>query len=60
MVDMVGAILDIVVATTGGVAEQALLMQTNFMDGSRCVEADFWVIPDMNSLQELMKKSTGS
>lgn len=59
MVDMVGAILDIVVATTGGIAEQALLMQTNFMDGSRCVEANFWVIPDMNSLKELIKKNSG-
>lgn len=57
MVDMVGAILDIVVAT-GGNAEQALLMQTSFMDGSRCVEAKFWVIPDMNSLQKLMNKNS--
>jgi chemotaxis protein CheC len=59
MVDMVGAILDIVVVTTGGIGEQALLMQANFMDGSRCVEADFWVIPDMNSLQALMMKKSG-
>lgn len=56
MVDMVGAILDIVVATSGGISEQALLMQSNFTDGERCVEADFWVIPDMNSLNEMLKK----
>jgi chemotaxis protein CheC len=59
MVDMVGAILDVVVVTSGGIGEQALLMQANFMDGSRCVEADFWVIPDMNSLHEVVMKNSG-
>lgn len=57
MVDMVGAILDIVVATSGGISEQALLMQANFTDGARSVEADFWVIPDMNSLNDVIKKN---
>lgn len=59
MVDMVGAILDVVVVTTGGITDQVLLMQTNFMDGSRCVEADFWVIPDMKSFQDLITKNSG-
>jgi chemotaxis protein CheC len=58
MVDMVGAILDIVVATTGGVSERVLLVQANFMDGTRCVEADFWVIPDLNALQALIRKNS--
>lgn len=57
MVDMVGAILDIVVATTGGIGEHALLMKANFTDGARCVDADFWVIPDMNSLKDMIKKN---
>jgi chemotaxis protein CheC len=60
MVDMVGAILDVVVVTSGGIGEQALLMQANFMDGARCVEAAFWVIPDMNSLHEVVMKNSGS
>jgi chemotaxis protein CheC len=59
IVDMVGAILDIVVATTGGVSEQVLLMQANFTVGDRCIEADFWVIPDMNTLQALIRKNAG-
>ncbi len=58
MVDMVGAILDIVVATTGGISDHALLMKASFMDGGRCVEADFWVIPDMNSLNDMLNKNT--
>ena len=57
MVDMVGAILDVVVATTGGISEQVLLMQANFMDGPRSVEANFWVIPDMKALKELITKN---
>lgn len=57
VVDMIGAILDIVVATAGGVSEQVLLMQANFTGGDRCVAADFWVIPDMNTIQDLLKKS---
>jgi len=53
MVDMVGAILDIIVATTGGVSDHVLLIQTCFKDGSRSVLTDFWVIPDAQSLQAL-------
>jgi hypothetical protein len=45
------------VATTGGISEQALLVQANFMDGLRCVEADFWVIPDLHSLNDMLKKT---
>ncbi|MEW6503801.1 MAG: chemotaxis protein CheC [Chloroflexota bacterium] len=55
MVDMVGAILDIIVATTGGVSDQVLLIQTCFKDGSRSVLTDFWVIPDAQSLQALRR-----
>ena len=56
VVDMLGAILDIVVATAGGVNEHVLLMHANFMDGIRFVETDFWVIPDMKALNNLLKK----
>ncbi|MEI7848784.1 MAG: chemotaxis protein CheC [Chloroflexota bacterium] len=57
MVDMVGAILDIIIATTGGVSDHVLLMQANLMDGQRSVEADFWVIPDINTLQALLNRN---
>ncbi len=58
MVDMVGAILDVVVATAGGISENVFLMQACFMDGTRGVEANFWVIPDMIALQTLIKKNS--
>ena len=57
MVDMVGAILDVVVVTAGRISEHALLMQANFRDGPRSLEADFWVLPDMQALEALIKKS---
>ena len=53
MVDMVGAILDIIVATTGGVSEHVLLMQANFKLGDRKVETNFWVIPDESTLEAI-------
>jgi len=56
MVDMVGAILDVVVATVGGVSEHVLLVHANFHEGTRSVETDFWVIPDMKSLRDLAQK----
>jgi len=59
MVDMVGAILDIIIAATGGVSEHVLLMHADLMDGSRCVETNFWVIPDMKELQNLLEKNSG-
>ncbi len=59
MVDVVGAIMDIIVATTGGVSDQVLLIQTCFTDGSRSVLTDFWVIPDAQSLQALRQNKTG-
>jgi chemotaxis protein CheC len=57
MVDMVGAILDIVVATVGGVSEHVLLVHANFFEGSRFVETNFWVIPDMKALHTLIQKN---
>lgn len=50
MVDMVGAILDIVAAVSGGVGEHVLLMQGAFMRDGREVEVNFWVIPDPKAL----------
>lgn len=60
MVDMVGAMLDVVVATSEDVGEYALLFQADFMDGDRCVDANFWVIPDLDSLRALIGKHSGS
>lgn len=60
MVDMVGAILDVVVATVGGANEHVLLAHANFEDGPRCVETDFWVIPDLKALHSLVMNKVHS
>ena len=53
MVDMMGAILDIIIATTGGIADTVLLFQTTFSAGNRELNADFWIIPDPNTLDAI-------
>ena len=53
MIDMVGAILDIIVASSGGVSDHVLLMEANFTDNDRAVEAEFWVLPDASALKAL-------
>ncbi len=50
MVDMVGAILDIVAAVSGGVAEHVLMLEGAFLRQNREVAVDFWVIPDPAAL----------
>lgn len=53
MVDMVGAILDIIIATSGGISETVMMLKTMFILGEREVGADFWVIPDEKTLRLL-------
>jgi chemotaxis protein CheC len=53
MVDMVGAILDIIVAMSAGVSETVLVIEAAFLRAGREVEAHFWVIPDTATLQAL-------
>ncbi len=51
MVDMIGAILNILLATWDGVSENVLMIQATFMRGERQAEASFWVIPDHSTLE---------
>jgi chemotaxis protein CheC len=53
MVDMVGAIMDIIIATCGGSSDYVLLMQTTFMCKQRSIETSFWVVPDQHTLDIL-------
>lgn len=56
MVDMVGAILDIIVATHGGITDQVMLLQADIMNGDRSIETNFWVIPEMGTLRTLLQE----
>ena len=58
MVDMVGAILDVIIATMGQVDRSAfndkvLMFQSNFSIGNRETKANFWIIPDPGTLEKL-------
>lgn len=56
MVDMIGAILNILLATWDGVSENVLMIQTTFIRGNRDSEASFWVIPNRNTLEVVAKR----
>jgi len=56
MVDMIGAILDIVVATYDGVSQYVLLLQVSFLKEDREGQADFWIIPDLAALKAFAQK----
>ena len=51
MIDMVGAILDVIVATSSGVGQHVLMLEAAFMRGGREVEANFWMIPEKSTLE---------
>jgi len=56
MVDMVGAILDVIVAATGGIGDYVLTFQASFICKDRSVQSDFWVIPDPITLKTFSEK----
>ncbi|HHX64539.1 MAG TPA: CheY-P-specific phosphatase CheC [Chloroflexi bacterium] len=51
--DMIGAILDVLAVAVGQHSEYALIMETVFRRTDRSVEALFWVVPDVDSLEQL-------
>lgn len=53
MVDMIGAILDIVVTSYEEVGKYVLMLQVAFLSENREVQADFWIIPDPKTLATL-------
>ncbi len=53
MVDMVGSILDVVIATMGAISDQIMMFKAAFQIGERKIQADFWIIPDPTTLEKL-------
>ncbi len=45
MVDMLGAIVDVVATPVAAVSDDLLIVETVFKESSRTVEAHFWVLP---------------
>lgn len=53
MIDMVGSILDVVIATMGDIGDEVLMFRAMFIRGDRSTKTDFWVLPDLLTLQKL-------
>lgn len=58
IVDMVGAIMDIILATSDILSEEVLLIQAKFIRNGQETQADFWIIPDHQTLDTLTEKAT--
>ena len=56
IVDMVGAIMNIIIATSAGLSDTVPMIQTTFFRGNREAQADFWVVPDSSALEAMAKK----
>ena len=59
IVDMIGAIVDVIVATSGGVREKILMLEAEFVCEGRSVEANFWLIPDPATLEKFSRRDEG-
>ncbi|MCB9134669.1 MAG: chemotaxis protein CheC [Anaerolineales bacterium] len=53
LVDMVGAILDVIIAVSDNLGNKGLLLQTKFLRHEAEIQADFWIIPDRDALASL-------
>ncbi len=58
MVDMLGAVLNIILIAAGGAEPDIMLLDTVFSCLDREVKAFFWVVPDLLPLQEQMRGSS--
>lgn len=55
IVDMAGAILDIMLVTAGELSDDILMMQAVFQGESRQVKLQFWMVPDLDPLTDYLK-----
>jgi chemotaxis protein CheC len=53
--DMAGAILSVPVILFGQVGDKVMLIETDFNEGSNCVKGNFFLIPDEDSFEILLK-----
>jgi chemotaxis protein CheC len=56
IVDMVGAILDILLTSSEGLSETVPMIQANFLRSEQEVQASFWVIPDRCTLDAIRRR----
>ena len=54
MADMIGAILDVLIATMGEIQEKVTMFQTRFEISQRETPVNFWILPDPVSLNKMI------
>jgi chemotaxis protein CheC len=57
MVDMIGAILSVVIATMEEVNDNVLMFQATYKLNKQKIDANFWIVPDAISLERLIKEN---
>ena len=57
IVDMIGAILDILIATSDSLSDSVLMIQATFLHPDRDTEAEFWIIPDRQTLKSFAQEA---
>jgi chemotaxis protein CheC len=56
MVDMIGAILDVIFTEPRGLVDHLLMIQATFLQGDRQARVDFWILPDRDTLEAFFVK----
>jgi chemotaxis protein CheC len=54
MVDMIGAILDVILAMSEGLSESVLMVEATFSRKGLGAQANFWLIPDRGTLEAIV------
>ncbi|MBA1333879.1 MAG: Chemotaxis protein CheC -- inhibitor of MCP methylation [Firmicutes bacterium] len=55
-VDMVGAVLSVPVIQYGHMGDSVMLIETHFFEGDQSVKGNFFLIPDADSFEKLLKR----
>lgn len=55
MVDMIGAIMNIILAASDVLSETVLMLQAKFTRSGREADVDFWIVPDRDTIECMVK-----
>jgi chemotaxis protein CheC len=55
-IDMVGAVLSVPLIQYGHMGDSVMLIETHFSEGDKSVKGDFFLIPDVDSFEKLLKR----
>jgi hypothetical protein len=56
---MIGAILNVLLASMEGLSDQVMMIQATFLRGEHEAQVEFWVIPDQTTLEAIGRREQG-